>query len=145
MWNIKIIKIKWFYPPRILNEHWCIYSCLQIPPRENWLQYVRRVYATAINFPCIITLFQSINSAYMIKWLKFEMLKISSVFKGIGEFEFELYFENSMYLLYLGYCFFIDITLQYGNYFKKQKTLNKGIIKNSIRKFCSVNKNFSVL
>ena len=32
------------------------YSCLQIPPRENWFQYVRRVYATAINFPCFITL-----------------------------------------------------------------------------------------
>ena len=30
--------------------------CLQIPPRENWFQYVRRVYATAINFPCIIIL-----------------------------------------------------------------------------------------
>ena len=28
-------------------------SCLQIPPRENWFQYVRRLYATAINFPCI--------------------------------------------------------------------------------------------
>ena len=27
-----------------------------LPPRENWFQYVRRVYATAINFPCIITL-----------------------------------------------------------------------------------------
>ena len=24
--------------------------------RENWFQYVRRVYATAINFPCISTL-----------------------------------------------------------------------------------------
>ena len=24
--------------------------------RENWFQYVRRVYATAINFPCIISL-----------------------------------------------------------------------------------------
>ena len=34
----------------------CIYSCLQIPPRENWFQYVSRVYATAINFPCIATL-----------------------------------------------------------------------------------------
>ena len=34
--------------PRILNEHWGIFSCLQIPPRENWFQYVRRVYATAI-------------------------------------------------------------------------------------------------
>jgi len=34
----------------------CIYSCLQIPPKENWFQFVRRVYATAINFPCIITL-----------------------------------------------------------------------------------------
>ena len=44
MWIIKIIKIECFHPPRLLNEHWCIYSCLQIPPRENWLQYVRRVY-----------------------------------------------------------------------------------------------------
>ena len=32
------------------------YSCLQIPPRENWFQYVRRVYTTAINFPCITSL-----------------------------------------------------------------------------------------
>ena len=56
MWIIKITKIQCFYPLRILNEHWCIYSCLQIPPRENWFQYVRRVYATAINFPCIISL-----------------------------------------------------------------------------------------
>ena len=56
MWIIKIIKIKYFYPPRIPDEYKCIYSCLQIPPRENWFQYVRRVYATAINFPCISTL-----------------------------------------------------------------------------------------
>ena len=27
-----------------------------LPPRENWFQYVRRVYATAINIPCIKTL-----------------------------------------------------------------------------------------
>ena len=39
------------YPPWILNEHLCIYSCLQIPPRKNWFQYLRRVYAIAINFP----------------------------------------------------------------------------------------------
>ena len=42
--------------PRILNEHRCIYSCLRFPPKKNWLQYVRRVYVTAINFPCIIAL-----------------------------------------------------------------------------------------
>ena len=53
MW---IIKIQCVYPHRILNEHWCIYSCLKIPPRDNWFQYMRRVYATEINFPCIITL-----------------------------------------------------------------------------------------
>ena len=34
-------------------RHLFIYSCLQIPPRENWFQYVRRVYATVINFPSI--------------------------------------------------------------------------------------------
>ena len=56
MGSFKIIKIKCFYPPRILDKHWCIYSCLQIPPRENWFQYLRRVYVTAIKFPCIITL-----------------------------------------------------------------------------------------
>ena len=52
MWIIIITKFKGFYPPRILNKHWCIYSCLRIPPRENWLQYVYRVYTTAIDFPC---------------------------------------------------------------------------------------------
>ena len=56
----KLSKINAFNPSRILNEHLCIYSCLQIPPRENWFQYVRRVYATAINFPCITTLNVSI-------------------------------------------------------------------------------------
>ena len=40
----------------ILLEYLYIYSCLHIPPREKWFQYVRRVYATAINFPCIKTL-----------------------------------------------------------------------------------------
>ena len=36
------------------TKHWGIYSCLQIPPGENWFQYVRRVlYTTAIKFPCI--------------------------------------------------------------------------------------------
>ena len=53
---IKIIKTKCSNPSRILNEQLGIYSCLQIPPRENWSQYVRRGYATAINFSCIITL-----------------------------------------------------------------------------------------
>ena len=58
-WIFKIIKIKFCYPRRILNElneHWCIYSCLQSPPKEYWFQYVRRVYATAINIRCISTL-----------------------------------------------------------------------------------------
>ena len=62
-WNILVIgnyyvnfTIKCFYPPGILEEHWCVYSCLQTPPRENWFQYERREYTTAINFPCLITL-----------------------------------------------------------------------------------------
>ena len=33
-----------------LSELLKFYSSLQIPPRESWFQYVRRVYATAINF-----------------------------------------------------------------------------------------------
>ena len=59
MWIIKIIKIKCFYSPWILEEHWCIYSCLQTPLGENWFKYVRREYATAVNFPCLITLGQA--------------------------------------------------------------------------------------
>ena len=55
-------------PPRILDEHWCIYSCLQIPPWENWFQYIRRVYATAFNFPCIITLLSGIISDIRRAW-----------------------------------------------------------------------------
>ena len=35
------------------KKHWCIYSCLQISPKENWFQFVLRVYTTAINFPCL--------------------------------------------------------------------------------------------
>ena len=42
----------------------CIYSCLQIPPRENWFQYVCRLYATAINFPCISSLSEIISLHY---------------------------------------------------------------------------------
>ena len=41
---IKIFKIKCSNPSRILNEHWCIYSCLQIPPRENWFKYMYAEY-----------------------------------------------------------------------------------------------------
>ena len=40
-------------------SHPDINSCLQILPRENWFQYVCRVYAIAINYPCISTLVQA--------------------------------------------------------------------------------------
>ena len=53
---LKLSKCNAFNLHGYLNEHWCICSYLQIPPRENWFQYVRRVYATAINFPCNTTL-----------------------------------------------------------------------------------------
>ena len=32
-------------------------------PSENWFQYVRIEYATAINFPCLITLDQTNKQA----------------------------------------------------------------------------------
>ena len=71
MWIIKIFKIQCFFPAQILNEHWYIYFCLQIPPRENWFQHVRRVYATAINFPCIITLHVSNFIGLVLKYNMF--------------------------------------------------------------------------
>ena len=55
---------------RILSKQWCIYSCLHIPPKENWFQCVRRVYTTAINFPCIIPLEIIIYSYLSILWQK---------------------------------------------------------------------------
>ena len=73
----KTIKMKCFlsssHTRRTLT---CIYSCLQIPPRENWFQYVRRVYATAINFPCI-------NTLIVIFWTNIEIqrIKIVTIFK----------------------------------------------------------------
>ena len=52
------------------KKHWCIYSCLQIPPTENRFQYVRRVYATAINFPCIKALYKTVytSKTWNFKW-----------------------------------------------------------------------------
>ena len=48
---------------------------LEIPPRENWFQYVHRVYTTAIDFPCLtflvtIRLFcwQEYWFSYRYKW-----------------------------------------------------------------------------
>ena len=38
---IKIIKIKCFNTPRILNEHWCIYSCLKIPEATGFNMYAK--------------------------------------------------------------------------------------------------------
>ena len=62
---------------RILNEH----SGLQIPPRENWFQYVHRVDTTAISFPCIITLW---------KILFFEQTKVNrSTFVNLNEGELD--------------------------------------------------------
>ena len=62
-WNILVIgnyyvNYQNYQNLMILNEHCCVYSCLQIPPKENWFQYVRRVYTTTINFPCITSLQQ---------------------------------------------------------------------------------------
>ena len=52
-----------YYLPRILQEHLCIYSCLQTQHRENWLQYVHREFATVFNFPSLITLVAVIFSS----------------------------------------------------------------------------------
>ena len=51
---------------------------LQISTRENWFQYVRRVYETAINFPCIITLNDGIFQIFD------QIIKISRVSLWIG-------------------------------------------------------------
>ena len=41
------------------------YSWLQVPPRENWFQYVPRVYATVINFPCILISYKAKKKTFL--------------------------------------------------------------------------------
>ena len=86
-------KIQCFYPPRILNEHWCIYSCLQISTRENWFQYVSRVYATEIKFLCIITLIIFDIFSFIIIYCTFR--------KYFGNFEKLLSFPDSWFYQHL--------------------------------------------
>ena len=80
MW---IIKIKCFYPPRILDEQWCIYSCWQIPPRENWFQYVREYTQPQLTFlalhPCI---YVSINGklSFLVVYLSMGNIHSSILF-----------------------------------------------------------------
>ena len=82
--EFQIIKIKCFNPPRILDEHWCIYSCLQIPPRENWFQYVRRAYATAINLVpwLLVTPFYSYHQ--LVKYRVFRVLDSKKSLYGVN-------------------------------------------------------------
>ena len=44
-------------------------------PRENWFQYVRRECATAINFPCLITLINPMNDLLPGEWIMWSKLK----------------------------------------------------------------------
>jgi len=83
-------------------------SCLQIPPRENWFQYVRRVYATAIYFPCIITLYTS--DSLLIKditrlWPKHTVQTSNMEYKCMGRFcILNLTQFSQNHLLLLKYC-----------------------------------------
>ena len=59
--NYQNIKIKSFYPPRILDEHVCIYSIVhKFRPERTGFNMYAEIYATAITFPCIITLVEPI-------------------------------------------------------------------------------------
>ena len=50
--------------------------CLQIPPRENWFQYVRRVYATAINFPCLSLLYHPLWVTLYLAYTWYKSIKV---------------------------------------------------------------------
>ena len=64
------------------NMYACIYSCFKTQPRENRFQYVRRKYATANNFPCLITLY---ITWYSIKKQKVDWNQEKLIFKaGLG-------------------------------------------------------------
>ena len=84
LWNILVIGIYYVNYQNyqnemllILDEHWCIYSCLQIPPRENWFQYVRTQRTRNSNELSLhYYLDQSQLTNIFPDW-KFEMLKLS--------------------------------------------------------------------
>ena len=87
--------------PRILDEHWGIYSCLQRPPRENWFQYVRRVYTTAINFPCISTLLTTI----------FDLLEFRIYFLIVKHFLLFLVKQLMFLVMYAHLIYYYTITI----------------------------------
>ena len=94
LWSILVIGNYYvnFENYQNLDKHWCIYSCLQIPPRENWFQCVRRVYATANNFPCItflelvtfevLTFYLSVNKHFQVWFTKPSLSKRLHDFRG---------------------------------------------------------------
>ena len=59
---------------------------LQIPPRENWFQYVRRVYATTINFPCIITLNEAVKTIQNSKIMNIRQYKFRTIVSEVSSF-----------------------------------------------------------
>jgi len=69
IWIFKIIKIECFYLPRILNEHWLIYSCLQFLPRDNWFQYVREYTRPQLTFLALIPWIWVIRWHFSIHWI----------------------------------------------------------------------------
>ena len=73
----KIIKIKCFYPPRIIEAH-----CLLVykhRPEKTILIYACRVFSTAIKFLCLITLtvckfLETYFCHYLRAWVNFSFL-----------------------------------------------------------------------
>ena len=70
------------------TKHLCINSCLEILPRENWFQCVRKVYATVITFPCIITLTWPHVEKKHVQFTTVPIKALSDLIKIIDYFEF---------------------------------------------------------
>ena len=74
------------------NTDW-FYSCLQIRPRENWFQYVRRVYATAINFPCNLTfILCNVCVLVLFQWLFLDQIIFETKQKSKYKVDFHFIF-----------------------------------------------------
>ena len=81
--------------------------CLQIPPKENWFQYIRRVYATAINLHYTLGKIWSISFIAWLGLIDLLKWKISMIRLGfsylLGFFWFNLrwirFYRQKIYLL----------------------------------------------
>ena len=66
MWIFKIIKIKCFYPPRILDEHWCIILVYKFRPERTGFNMYAEYTQPQLTFLALVPWFTVNNLWYVL-------------------------------------------------------------------------------